>query len=287
MKKKYKVLGAAFVMTATITIPAFAGTWVQDPARPANQGGISNWWYRNDDGSYPSNMWTWLEGNRDGISECYRFDANGWMYASTKIDGFDVNDSGAWLVNGTVQTKKSSTENQGGAGSESSKKNQWVTDSAGSKYYDSTTDGAEQKTGTTGSLQKLTDAGIYEDWAMACFELINQERKKKGIAELEYDEEIQEACNIRAQEIEESYSHTRPDGTSCFTVLEEVGIRNGSAGENIYASPVTPEAAVKGWMNSKGHKANILNKSFKKSAIGFYYDPDSKWKYYWVELFTN
>lgn len=381
MKKRYKVLGAAFVMTATITIPVFAGTWVQDPARPANQGGISNWWYRNDDGSYPSNTWTWLDGNRDGVSECYRFDANGWLYVSTKIDGFDVNDSGAWLVNGTVQTKKSSTENQGGTASETSKKNQWVTDSVGSKYYDSkgnvsigwkkisgtkyyfdengymatgyqeidgtgyyflnngkqstktvhdssdgvyyviekgshavtdiveesewwaykkdadrdsadlsnvvTTDGTEQKTGTTGSLQKLTDAGIYEDWAMACFELINQERKKKGIAELEYDEEIQEACNIRAREIEESYSHTRPDGTSCFTVLEEVGIRNGSMGENIYASPVTPEAAVKGWMNSKGHKANILNKSFKKSAIGFYYDPDSKWEYYWVELFTN
>lgn len=43
------------------------------------------------------------------------------------------------------------------------------------------TDGTEQKTGTTGSLQKLTDAGIYEDWAMACFELINQERKKKEL----------------------------------------------------------------------------------------------------------
>ena len=95
MKKRYKVLGAAFVMTATITIPVFAGTWVQDLARPANQGGISNWWYRNDDGSYPSNTWTWLDGNRDGVSECYRFDANGWLYVSTKIDGFDVNDSGA------------------------------------------------------------------------------------------------------------------------------------------------------------------------------------------------
>ena len=137
MKKRYKVLGAAFVMTATITIPVFAGTWVQDLARPANQGGISNWWYRNDDGSYPSNTWTWLDGNRDGVSECYRFDANGWLYVSTKIDGFDVNDSGAWLVNGTVQTKKSSTENQGGTASETSKKNQWVTDSVGSKCYDS------------------------------------------------------------------------------------------------------------------------------------------------------
>ena len=112
MKRRYKVLGAAFVMAAAMAVPAFAGTWVKDAAKPANVNGVSNWWYRNDDGSYPSNSWFWLDGNQDGISECYRFDANGWMYAATNVDGYYVNGSGAWMVDGVIQIKGGSTGSQ-------------------------------------------------------------------------------------------------------------------------------------------------------------------------------
>lgn len=273
MKKRYKILGTALVMSAFMSIPAFAGNWMQDSTKPSNQNGITNWWYRNDDGSYPRNTWIWLDGNKDGISESYRFDANGWMYANTKIDGYDVNGSGAWTVNGIVQTKNS----QNGKASETSKKNQQVQDS----------DENEQKTETNGTIQQLSEEGLYEDWAMECFDLINAERKKNGVSALKHDEDIQEACNIRAQELAESYSHTRPDGTSCFTVFDEVGIDYSSAGENICAGYSSAAAAVNGWMNSSGHRANILDKKFKKSALGFYYAPNSSWGYYWVEMFTN
>ena len=114
MKKRYKVLGAAFVMTATITIPVFAGTWVQDLARPANQGGISNWWYRNDDGSYPTNGWLQINNQwycfdsvgymrtgwvQAGDGNYYYCDlTNGNMVTNTWTpDGYYVNESGIWV----------------------------------------------------------------------------------------------------------------------------------------------------------------------------------------------
>lgn len=56
-------------------------------------------------------------------------------------------------------------------------------------------------------------------------------------------------------------------------------------GENIYSSPSSPETAMIGWMNSTGHRANILNSSFKKLGVGYSYDGDSQWKYHWVQMF--
>ena len=88
MKKAIKIFGLACLMTAAMTGYAFAGNWIQDAARPVNVNGLSNWWYRNDDGTYPKNGWAWLDGNNDGVSECYRFDNDGWMYISTSVDGF-------------------------------------------------------------------------------------------------------------------------------------------------------------------------------------------------------
>ncbi|NBH71102.1 hypothetical protein D3Z51_03475 [Clostridiaceae bacterium] len=87
---------------------AFAAGWQKD-----NTG----WWWQNDNGSYPSNTWQWVDGNHDGVSECYYFDGNGYMLANTTTpDGYVVNADGAWVVSGTVQTKaaeaQTATENQ-------------------------------------------------------------------------------------------------------------------------------------------------------------------------------
>lgn len=103
--KKMWVCGLAAAMTVVMTVPAFAGEWKQDLSRPASQDGTSGWWYQNDDGTYPANGWFWLDGDQNGVAESYRFDGNGWMFASSRVDGFDVNENGAWTVNGVVQTK--------------------------------------------------------------------------------------------------------------------------------------------------------------------------------------
>lgn len=74
-----------------------ASGWQQD-----NTG----WWWQNDNGSYPSNTWQWIDGNYDGIAECYYFDGNGYCLMNAQTpDGQTVNADGAWVVDGIVQTK--------------------------------------------------------------------------------------------------------------------------------------------------------------------------------------
>ncbi len=75
---------------------SFAGEWRQDSV---------GYWWRNDDGSYPASSWQWLDGNRDGVAECYYFGPDGYMAANTEIDGYQVNSDGAWVANGVVQKK--------------------------------------------------------------------------------------------------------------------------------------------------------------------------------------
>lgn len=97
MKKTVLAL-ATVAMTVAMGMTAFAGTWKHDD--------IGGWWWQNDDGSYPVSSWQWLDGNNDGIAECYYFDARGYMLADTVTpDTYTVNKDGAWTVNGVVQTK--------------------------------------------------------------------------------------------------------------------------------------------------------------------------------------
>lgn len=103
------------------------------------------------------------------------------------------------------------------------------------------------------------------------FKLVNEERKNAGLHELNYNMELQNAADIRARECAEQFSHTRPDGTSCFTVVEEIDY--SVVGENLIKAdnPIaTAKALVNSWMNSEGHRANILNADFTETAIGIY-----------------
>ena len=98
------------------------------------------------------------------------------------------------------------------------------------------------------------------------------------------DKEIEAAALIRAKEIQSSFSHTRPNGSSFSTVLKEQGIRYSGAGENIAWGQISPEAVMEAWMNSDGHRANILNPKFTKLGVG--YDQSAKGRNYWVQMFT-
>ena len=106
--------------------------------------------------------------------------------------------------------------------------------------------------------------------------LINAEREKKNLPALKYSSDLAKAADIRARELTVTFSHTRPDGTTCFTVSEYV------YGENIAAGQTTPAAVTSSWMNSQGHKDNILNETYKTAATGSYNDGET---HYWVLLF--
>lgn len=97
MKKNFvKVLTLATLLSTFYPLTSFAGEWKSD-----NNG----WWYQNDDGSYPKNTWQWIDGNKDGISESYYFNENGYLLTNTTKDGYTVNGDGAWTINGVVQTQ--------------------------------------------------------------------------------------------------------------------------------------------------------------------------------------
>ena len=123
-----------------------------------------------------------------------------------------------------------------------------------------------------------------EEWRVLL--LTNRERLAEGLAPLTGFAAIQDATGIRADEITTLFSHTRPDGSRCFTVLDDASIAYSSAGENIAAGYFTPEAAVTGWMNSEGHRANILTASFTHMGVG-YSHASSDYEDYWVQLFVG
>ncbi len=103
---------------------------------------------------------------------------------------------------------------------------------------------------------------------------INARRAAEGLSELKMDKKLCALSTIRAYECTISFSHTRPNGTSCFTLLSEYNYKGGSlAGENLlYASSsYSASRLVDVWMNSTSHKNNILSASFTKAGIGIFY----------------
>ncbi|WP_050739227.1 CAP domain-containing protein [Acetobacterium bakii] len=116
--------------------------------------------------------------------------------------------------------------------------------------------------------------------------LVNQERAARNLGIVTSDPSLTLAAQIRAQEIIGTFSHTRPDQRSFSTVLSDAGISYRYAGENIAAGQASAEAVVSGWMNSEGHRANILNPEFTKLGVGYTY-ADSGYGHYWSQLFIS
>lgn len=114
--------------------------------------------------------------------------------------------------------------------------------------------------------------------------LVNKERAKAGLSPLTVKKDIESAAKVRAIETQKSFSHTRPNGSKFTTALTESNVTFKGAGENIAWGQKTPEQVMDVWMNSEGHRANILNKNF--TSIGVGYETTSSGTPYWVQLFT-
>lgn len=124
-----------------------------------------------------------------------------------------------------------------------------------------------------------------EQMAAEVVKLVNKERKAAGLDKLKTDETLNAAAAMRAKELAELYSHTRPDGTSGGTAVNDVGMPYSIKGENIgWTSKASAEKVMAAWMNSPNHKAAILKKDFGKIGVGCYKSGD---RYYWVQVFTD
>ena len=114
-------------------------------------------------------------------------------------------------------------------------------------------------------------------------ELVNEHRAAAGLAPVTYSAKISKAAQVRAVEIEQSFSHTRPDGRYFSSVFAEYGISYRYSGENIAWGQKSPEEVVSAWMNSAGHRANILNAKFTELGVG--YRQNAKGVNYFTQLF--
>lgn len=116
-------------------------------------------------------------------------------------------------------------------------------------------------------------------------ELANIARKDNGTSSsLILDPTLTEAAQKRAEELIKLFSHTRPNGSQFLTVLKEYNITYNTSGENIANGQVDADDVMKSWLNSPGHRANILNGKFGKIGVGVFEYNNSL---YWVQIFTN
>ncbi len=120
-------------------------------------------------------------------------------------------------------------------------------------------------------------------------ELVNIERQKAGLKPLVADPLLGKGARAKSQDMVDNryFGHTSPVYGSPFKMMSTFGIHYRYAGENIASGYQTPEAVVRGWMNSPGHRANILSWKYGKIGVGYAYTSRGNYHHYWTQWFTN
>lgn len=139
--------------------------------------------------------------------------------------------------------------------------------------YPNNNNGSNTNSGSNSSGSTTTTSKLSSD-EQEVFNLINQQRANNGLASLKIDSEVQRVAKIKAQDMVTNnyFSHNSPIYGSPFDMLNSFKVSYKSAGENI-AGNSSNSAAVTAWMNSSGHKANILNSSYNYTGIGVVSSP--------------
>ena len=127
-------------------------------------------------------------------------------------------------------------------------------------------------------------AANAEKMAKEVIRLTNIERRKYGLTELKYHAKLQQAAMTRAKELEIKFAHERPDGSDIGTAAFEAGVGN-PGGENIGAGFTKPEAVVKAWMDSDGHRTTMLQSHYTHIGVGYYKGKNGTG--YWVQEFSS
>ncbi|MCM1496009.1 MAG: DUF4214 domain-containing protein [Bacteroides sp.] len=135
----------------------------------------------------------------------------------------------------------------------------------------------ENAASESSSVMNLSISGTYDyDMAYEVLALVNQERQTEGLSPLAMDQDLLNAAMLRAAENGLYFGHTRPDGTSCFTASAKM------SGENVAAGSGTASGVMELWMNSSGHRANILGSDYTSIGIGCFIQNGMP---YWVQVF--
>ena len=238
--------------------------WVKGESKHA-------WWFDFGNGDYFKSSWQWIDGNQDGIAECYCFDENGWMYENTITpDGYTVNENGAWTVNNIVQTKtsdlipKNNTNNGNNTTSNNftETKNHNLSETRNNKENQSNEDFNERQ----------------DEYRADLLRRVNKYREKKNLNTLEENDYLNEMAQTRAEELSIRYSHARPEGGILIGTY-------GVNGEIIVDVAKNPRDAFIAFKNSKQHNELMLDRTFLTFGSGYYVDGNGK--SYWVILFST
>jgi uncharacterized YkwD family protein len=131
------------------------------------------------------------------------------------------------------------------------------------------------------------DTGSLSAVEMEVVRLVNVERQKAGLSPFTASSELSKVARVKSEDMAKNnyFSHTSPTYGDPFTMMKSFGIKYNTAGENIAKGYSSAQSVVDGWMNSPGHRANILNPSFNKIGVGLY--KTSNGTAYWTQMFTN
>lgn len=155
----------------------------------------------------------------------------------------------------------------------------------------------EKGTGTTTNQNSNSDniaqgnasaiAGSVEAKENEVLRLVNAERAKHGLKALTMSTALIDLAEMKSRDMAEKryFDHTSPTYGTPFQMLQNYGVSYRSAGENIAAGQQTPESVMNSWMNSSGHRANILNGSYTEIGVGYY--AGGQYGRYWTQLFIG
>ena len=258
MNKKNWIMKVFMITSLFIALSAnlvFASGWTKGISKNA-------WWFDFGNGDYFKSSWQWIDGNQDGIAECYCFDENGWMYENTTTpDGYTVNENGAWTINNIVQTKTSDLIPKNNTNNGNNTVNNNLIETRNNEENQSNKDFSERQ----------------DEYREDLLRRVNKYREKNGLNTLEENDYLNEMAQIRAEELSVRFSHIRPNG--------ELADGHGLDGEIIVDTVKTSKDAFLAFKGSKQHNKLMLHSTYLTFGSGYYVDGNGK--SYWVVLFST
>lgn len=143
-------------------------------------------------------------------------------------------------------------------------------------------DPSNSGTGTGTTTGNSGSESTQSDFAAQVVKLVNAERAKAGLSALASDALLDKVAVAKVKDMSNNnyFDHQSPTYGSPFDMMKQFGVTYSYAGENIAKGQKTPQEVVTAWMNSEGHRANILNKNFTKIGVGYYNG-------YWAQEFIG
>lgn len=261
MKKSILTCSAVISTCLVMSVSAYAGTWLQL--------GQNNWTY-TEDGYSVKTGWISDSNKTYYIDPATNLMVTGWKYIGGVpylfgSDGALIN----CFTGGTSNMSADAFINGFGKA---------LPLCYGNNYYMA---GTAAGFGMLGESE--TDRKSYEEISGEVYAMVNAYRAGIGKSAFVLDADLSKVAMKRAEELSKNYSHIRPDGTRCFALMKENGYSYSMAAENIAYGQMSSKDALNTWMNSTGHRKNILG-DFRDIGIGVY---KSNGVYYWVQEFGN